>query len=378
MGPTGCGSRPRDPLRSTADFVPEPTPATLKLWPGGTRLEIRLPTRTTSYPGGPGGPRGGVREFSAASRRRLVATLGKIPPHRRPVFLTLTYPRVWPSDSQQWKRHLHIFRRRLDRISPQSSYIWKLEPQRRGAPHYHLLLYNAYLSKEWYKSAWHEAVQPPSDYSEHHWDQGAKIETPRNAGHIRSYVAKYICKHASDGVYRVVECEQDPEWIGDRRHLVGPVTSWNWSAPGRFWGVTNRRNLLQPQRTAYLSDAEAHELRRWLQRLASRLPPQRASFTIGHNALYPETPNRFLHEVMTKRSTTSATPAELQDLISKIEEASNSLRQAHGLSAKIASDTIDAKGVLHVPEEIYTAGNKIHMAAVLLATAGRQLGTLVD
>ena len=81
---------------------------------------------------------------------------------------------------------------------------------------------------------------------------------------------------------------------------------------------------------------------------------------------------------MTKRSTTSATPAELQDLISKIEEASNSLRQAHGLSAKIASDTIDAKGVLHVPEEIYTAGNKIHMAAVLLATAGRQLGTLVD
>src|SRR5690606_1419342 len=54
--------------------------------------------------------------------------------------VTLTYPRHWPTDPRSWKKHLDAWRKRMQRAWGRLPAVWKLEPQRRGAPHFHLLV----------------------------------------------------------------------------------------------------------------------------------------------------------------------------------------------------------------------------------------------
>jgi hypothetical protein len=68
-----------------------------------------------------GGIRDRVRSFSRASRRNLLRRLASI--NRRTfrafkgriVFVTLTYPHVYPQDPELCKRHLKALRKRLQR-----------------------------------------------------------------------------------------------------------------------------------------------------------------------------------------------------------------------------------------------------------------------
>jgi hypothetical protein len=65
-------------------------------------------------------PRGAVcRGFSARSRARMIRLLGMLRRDALPVFVTLTYPRVWSSDYRQWKRNLDAFGHWLRRWSLQ-------------------------------------------------------------------------------------------------------------------------------------------------------------------------------------------------------------------------------------------------------------------
>jgi len=84
-------------------------------------------------------PRGAVcRGFSARSRARMMRLLGMLRRDALPVFVTLTYPRVWSSDYRQWKRNLDAFGHWLRRWSlGKGSAVWKLELQDRSAPHFH-------------------------------------------------------------------------------------------------------------------------------------------------------------------------------------------------------------------------------------------------
>lgn len=102
--------------------------------------------------------------WSTRSRNRLVMTLeacdwgvlGML------AWITLTYPSVWP-DGQEVKRHLNMFKRRWRRQFGCLNGAWKLEFQRRGAPHFHLLLevpdgWTIEELREWIGSAWCEVV----------------------------------------------------------------------------------------------------------------------------------------------------------------------------------------------------------------------------
>ncbi len=61
---------------------------------------------------------------------------------RVPAMVTLTYPGEWQSvahDGASVKRHMVLWRKRFQREwGEPADYIWKLEFQRRGAPHIHL------------------------------------------------------------------------------------------------------------------------------------------------------------------------------------------------------------------------------------------------
>lgn len=109
-----------------------------------------------------------------------------------PLFVTLTYPDNYP-DSRESKRHLQNFLKRLKRRWPDFGYLWKLELQQRGAPHYHIFMWgvpteNAYLTMA---EAWYEIVGSKDPW---HAVKGINIQEIECYHGAKSYASKYIAK----------------------------------------------------------------------------------------------------------------------------------------------------------------------------------------
>jgi hypothetical protein len=105
-----------------------------------------------------------VKEFSIASRSRLKLLLCSVKRSSlaSASVVTLTYPASFPAadDHGLYKGHLNTFGVAMRRAFPCCSFVWKLEFQKRGAPHYHLLLFGAPTHKArdvirecWYRIA---------------------------------------------------------------------------------------------------------------------------------------------------------------------------------------------------------------------------------
>jgi hypothetical protein len=80
-----------------------------------------------------------IYQFSANSRRRLrfVAL------NAWPVLVSqycLTYHNNYPTDGIILKSHFHRFRASIRKVLCIKDYLWILEFQKRGAPHFHLFL----------------------------------------------------------------------------------------------------------------------------------------------------------------------------------------------------------------------------------------------
>lgn len=118
-------------------------PPSLLIAEGGRLVQVKsakLPSKEEHIYG----PRGRIKDFSQDSRQRLqrkLATINEMECHL-PDFLTLTYPGEWVPDAVLWKTHWHNFRRALVRQWPEVWGVWRLEFQKRGAPHFHCLLWN--------------------------------------------------------------------------------------------------------------------------------------------------------------------------------------------------------------------------------------------
>ena len=106
----------------------------------GAVLEVGTELHATGPVGG--GVRGEVRAWSSASRRRLFRALAAIPwPLLGPcLFVTLTYPSAFPTSGRVVHHHLDRLHRSIERRWGKACGVWKLEFQRRGAPHFHLCL----------------------------------------------------------------------------------------------------------------------------------------------------------------------------------------------------------------------------------------------
>jgi len=123
---------------------------------GGSVLKLKA----AKVPRGPrsNGRRGKITRFSAQSRGRmieLVASINRPACRHKPLMVTLTYPAVFPDEGRAVKRHLDMFLKRLKREFPQSAAIWKLEYQRRGAPHFHILLFGVpFINAMWLSRCW--------------------------------------------------------------------------------------------------------------------------------------------------------------------------------------------------------------------------------
>lgn len=186
---------------------------------------LRLATRGEPRPKAKEWKRGRVTGFSARSRARIFQKMATVErsAYRGALFLTLTYPRVFPHDPKVWKAHLDVFGKEVRKKYPRCSMIWKLEPQpRRKAPHFHLLIFGVqFIPHDWFKATWYLTVDSGSWY---HLEHGAFVVAIENPEMGMRYVGKYIAKQVWD-----VDTE------------TGEVTDWEY--PGRWWGVIGRKHL---------------------------------------------------------------------------------------------------------------------------------------
>lgn len=195
--------------------------------------------------GAGGGLRGLVREFSPDSRRRLMRLINSIDRDRvpHPLFFTLTYPGEWPRDPRVWKKHLRAFRGRMERKYGKFPAIWRLEFQRRGAPHFHLLVFLAIppsVLREFVSHSWYGVVASGDDA---HLKAGTQVVHVDSWRGIRSYAAKYLGK--------VEQAALDPDLPA-----------------GRFWGYWNKSLFPIAAERYQLTLDQFFRLRRVLRRFA--------------------------------------------------------------------------------------------------------------
>lgn len=173
-----------------------------------------------------GGARGEVKAFSRQSRKRMLDFMRSLNRDTcgLPLFVTLTYPGQYSDDPAIWKRDLDSFRKALRRRYPAAWGPWKLEPQQRGAPHFHLLLFGVkHISKHWLSRTWYRIV---GSEDEKHLKAGTQVDRIRSWQGVISYAAKYLGKEL--------------DWLPE---------SWRQGV-GRWWGMVNK------------GAAEAHRIRR--------------------------------------------------------------------------------------------------------------------
>jgi hypothetical protein len=175
---------------------------------GGTHI------RSVALPAGKyhGGRRGVIRGFSKASRRRLTDRLMRVPwrdvaqtdkhaSQARAVLVTLTYPREFPQDARVYHRHLDNFHRSLSYVK-QNRYgaIWRLEFQRRGAAHFHILFVfqepvDIARYRVWCRRTWYRVVASGDpQHRVHGADVRAVYEKRSSAGALMRYLIKYLGK----------------------------------------------------------------------------------------------------------------------------------------------------------------------------------------
>lgn len=181
---------------------------------------IQVFSHYTKFPRGHtgGGVRGEISGFSMASRKRMMIALNKIRESalRNSKLITLTYHRnEIPAD--KIKQDFKSFRERLRRNHPQGSGIWKLEQQKRGSPHFHILWFGGFICKDWVARSWNEIAEP-GDNS--HLAAGTQVESARHADCVGRYLTKYLGKPTSETAPNV-------------RALHGL----------RYWGFINRAGI---------------------------------------------------------------------------------------------------------------------------------------
>jgi hypothetical protein len=216
--------------------------AYVEAWSGGSLvLAKRVSAGGRKQVGG--GRRGDITTFSRQSRRRLMQAVAKVRRELVPTFVTLTYPAVYSSDPTEWKRHLKVFWQRMKRKFPTACFFWRLEFQKRGAPHFHLLVwgvdYKSLLS--WVPSAWYEVV---ASGDEKHLRAGTRVERLRSFRSALRYASKELAK-------------------------VDQASADGYHGVGRWWGVYGRGLIPWAVRLRWAAaDGDVVQIMRWFRRFA--------------------------------------------------------------------------------------------------------------
>jgi hypothetical protein len=192
-----------------------------------------------------------ITEFSRDSRRRMVRTLAELDYSRWTAdggvlaMVTLTLPGWWEivaPDGQAWKRLIEAFRLRWrHEVGRPWRCLWKMEFQRRGAPHQHMLmrvpsLVGQLTFEEWLSLTWAQVCRDSlgardraayvgmGEYDRHlAAGTGVDFSAARFSDPRRTAI--YFLKHST-------KAGDGKEW----QHTVPALWNAHGVSVGRFWG----------------------------------------------------------------------------------------------------------------------------------------------
>lgn len=228
----------RAPLGTPSYSHKHPTRQSLTIAVGGEYARVRF--HKPESPGERHWVRGNVQAFSARSRSRLLQSFAQTDFRGfegRSLFVTLTYHHEWGEVGCEWKADLKEWERRIRRKYPHVLTWWRLELQRRGAPHFHCLVFGLDESaKAFLKQSWLDVAEACCKWCHLYM---ARVDKLASWEQVRNYCSKYCAK---------VE-ELTPEH------------------PGRYWGILNRSQRTVRLQSVEVSEQEAFRMRRIFKRL---------------------------------------------------------------------------------------------------------------
>lgn len=208
---------------------------------------------------------GKVRGWSSRSRARMTRTLAAIDwtpllelPGTRPGMVTLTYPGDWllvaPSAEVVKRKHFEQLRVEFERRwKVPLVCAWKLEFQRRGAPHLHLFAaipcgagFQSWLSATWYRIVGSGDFRHLMAGTGVDFGRGAKCSDPRR-------LAVYFAKH---GLFSAKDYQND--------------APGEWECTGRIWGVRRLKRCEVEVQVDQRSLIEARRVLRHVERSRRR------------------------------------------------------------------------------------------------------------
>lgn len=188
-----------------------------------------------------GGKRAAVTGFSVASRRRLIDLMARLDTSQvRTTFITLTFSSI-PTATFA-KQALLKFRKRLFRKHSNVSIVWRMEYQKRGSIHFHLIAFGLpFIDQAELQNTWTECTGEERSIVD--------IRLVRSSTMLMKYVSKYVAKPTdADGSTS----------LENNAYLSVPCDEWQ----GRVWGIWNKTALpVAPRHACVITDdAEAERL----------------------------------------------------------------------------------------------------------------------
>jgi len=216
-------------------------------YPGASMLKLSAIPGWQPYENESAPLRGRVSGFSDRSRSRLQETLARLKANALPLFVTLTYPAEFTERERDWKENLRAFAEWIKRhTAGAGSFVWKLEPQKRGAPHFHLMLYGV-ESLPWQIVAvrWAEIVAGHTIGNAYPVEAGRRGAAMFHGWVEGLDVAPGVAAHLKAGVQVKKVRSVRGVMAYAAKSYMGKVVEGlaGWEHVGRYWGVVNRKAL---------------------------------------------------------------------------------------------------------------------------------------
>lgn len=183
--------------------------------------------------------RGEVKEFSWRSQRNLLRAVYNAGCEFK-AWICLTYPAEFPRDGVVVKGHLHELLDEVGKKVAGVEYLWCMEFQERGAPHFHVLV-SEWIPKLWLSRSWFRIV---GSGDPKHLRAGTKVQRVESREGAGQDMASVLKRYSAKKAQKVV-----PETFG---------------RVGRFWGCSYG---LVPKETVECTHEEGDRAWRVLRKL---------------------------------------------------------------------------------------------------------------
>jgi len=242
-------------------------------------LQVKIKSSKKDVP--VGGKRRNIKKFTRASRKRFLDTIARLNIRRNTklVMITVTYGENFP-DEMTAKENLWALTTWIKRENPRAAMFWRLEPQERGAPHFHLLAFGLkFIPHDTLGERWRDIIGIEQSANFYHagstfikdvqseYPEGiindfpqTNIERIKGKRAAMNYVAKYCAKLApSDDERSESHCFNDVAYL-DTTQECQPLQE---TTVGRFWGIIGRKFLPFGQKHVYECQTEPAAFHRW-------------------------------------------------------------------------------------------------------------------